>query len=418
MVTQAFFIDPNKAIQFRTNVYRSLWQDGEDIANPELIEKLRIRAGLPEIIISEETRKAITQWKQEWTQDFSEFIPSILTDTDNKILGLPSLEVINAALTDENAEELEEGAFCYLKPKEKILIASNNDDSINQLATALEKSFQIEISQSGDLVYNSCLESNSPDLVLMDINLENCDGFETCLKIKDTAETQNISVILFSSERNDTYEVKAFDVGTNDFIVLPSAKEVIKARVRVLLRLKRTTELLEQFSRMDSLTEIPNRREFNRVLEKEWLRAKRSNTSLSLILLDVDYFKKYNDFYGHIEGDQCLKDVAQVLEQNIRRAHDTVARYGGEEFVVILPETDEKGASEVANQIIHGLTAKNIPHEKSDVANRITASLGISSLIPTSPLNPKNLLDAADVALYAAKNGGRNQYCCKAVKQN
>lgn len=411
MVSQAYLIDREKAILFRTLVYRSLWQNGENISDEQLIEKFRIEADLPEITISKDIKSEIKQWKKEWSEgDFSQNIPAILTDTGNKILGLPSAEVIIASLADDDENEFEEGAFCYLKPKEKILIASNNDKAIDQLATALEKEFQLEISQSGEMVYDSCIQSNSPDLILMDIDLDQPNGYKTCLKLKDTTETQNISIILFSCEKIVAQEVQAFDAGANDFIVMPCAKEVIKARVRVLLRLKRTTDLLEQFSRMDSLTEIPNRREFDRILEKEWLRAKRSHHHLSLILLDVDYFKKYNDHYGHLEGDQCLKDVAQVIEQNIRRAHDTVARYGGEEFVVILPETDKNGATKVAEQIINGLAAKNIPHEASEVADRITISVGISTIIPMSPLSPRNLVDSADVALYSAKNSGRNRF--------
>lgn len=411
MVSQAYQTDTEKAITFRTLVYRALWQNGEDIGDESLIEKLRIEAGLPELKLSDDIADKITLWKKEWTDgDFSRNIPAILTDTGNKILGLPSVEVIDASLHDTDADDFEEGAFCHLKPKEKILIASNNDAYIDKLIEALDKSFQIEIAQSGELVYESCLQSNSPDLVLMDIALEGVDGYETCLQLKDTAETQNISIILFSNEIDSDQEVKAFDVGANDFIITSCPKEVIKARIRVLLRLKRTTDLLEQFSRMDSLTEIPNRREFDRTLEKEWLRAKRARSELSLILLDIDYFKKYNDHYGHLEGDQCLKDVAQVIEKNIRRAHDTVARYGGEEFVVILPDTDKDGAIKVANQIITGLKNKNLQHEKSEIEKRITVSLGISTVVPESPLNPKNLVDSADVALYAAKDSGRNRF--------
>lgn len=410
MVSQAYHIDPKKAIRFRTLVYRSLWHDGLDFSDKSIIDNLRIESGLPAFEISDAIRKEIKQWNREWIDgDFAKNLPITLTDNGNKILGLPSYEVIRASLSGDDAEEFEEGAFCYLKPQEKILIASNSDDNLNHLAIALEKEFQIEFAQSGDFVYETCLQTNSPDLVLMDINLEEPNGFETCLRLKDNADSQNISVILFSSNRKVEEEVKAFDVGANDYIAMPCAKEVIKARVRVLLRLKRTTDLLEQFSRLDSLTEIPNRREFGRLLEKEWLRAKRSHSPISLILLDVDYFKKYNDHYGHLEGDQCLKNVAQVIEQNIRRPHDIVARYGGEEFVVILPETDKDGAIQVANQINAGLAAKNIVHEYSNVTDHVTVSQGISTIIPTAPLNPRNLIDSADVALYAAKNAGRNR---------
>lgn len=418
LITQAEAIDPEKAIHFRTFIYRSLWQEGLNFEDKELIENFRKESGLPKIVVSDETKEKIKQWHTEWDEgDFSRNIPAIVTDNGNKILGLPSHEVIEASLSDNESVEFEEGAFCYLKPKEKILLASSDDALIDQLITGLEKEFQIEIAQSGEMVYNSCLQDSAPDLVLMDIDLEDLNGYETCLKINDNTQSHNISVILFSPEKDSKQEVKAFDAGANDFIVVPCAKEVIKARIRVLLRLKRTTDLLEQFSRLDSLTEIPNRREFDRLLEKEWLRAKRSHSSISLILIDVDYFKKYNDNYGHLEGDQCLKDVSQVIEQNIRRAHDIVARYGGEEFVVILPDTDKNGAIKVAEQIKEGLSKKNIPHNFSEIAQHITVSQGISTIIPVSPLTPRNLIDSADVALYSAKNAGRNRYMLNQLQE-
>ncbi len=413
MVSQAHLIDPQKAILFRTLIYRALWQHGEDISEDDLIEKLRIEAGLPEIAVSDGVILEIKQWKYEWENgNFSNNIPAMLTDTGNKILGLPNADVIDASLHDNNAEMIEENACCYLKRKEKILIASNNNKTTNKLAAALEDKFQLEVSLNGEMAYDICQSANPPDLILMDVDLATLTGYETCLKIKDNPNSQNISVILFSNkkpnEANSKHEIKAFDSRANDFINTPCADGVIRARVRVQLHLKRSTELLEQFSRIDSLTQISNRREFDRTLDKEWLRAKRAQSPISAILLDIDLFKDYNDHYGHLEGDACLKEVAQIIEQSIRRSQDTVARYGGEEFIIILPDTTKNGAQKVAKQIIQALATKAIPHEKSPIAGYITASLGISTVTPKPELKPKNLIDSADIALYAAKNAGRN----------
>lgn len=419
LVTEAFLQNPAKAIELRTLIYRSLWQEGLDFDDQQLLQEFCTSSGLPDIKVQESTKQLIREWKSAWEEgDYSRNIPAMIDTSQNKLLGLPSYEMIRAAFKGYNPDEFEEGAFCYLKPKEKILIASENDVAIDQLANALNTEFQIEIAQSGELVLQTCIADNPPDLILMDTSLQNPDGFKTCLEIKDIPQIQNISVILFSDEHQIQKEVHAFDVGATDFIVIPCAKEVLKARVRVLLRLKRTTDLLEQFSRLDSLTEIPNRREFGRVLEGEWLRAKRAHKPISLILIDVDYFKKYNDHYGHSEGDQCLKQVAQVIENNIRRSHDTVARYGGEEFVVILPETDKEGAIQVAEQVKQGIANANIQHEHSKVSDYITISQGISTIVPTIPLTPRNLIDTADVALYAAKNAGRNRYMFNKLQEN
>lgn len=410
LLKSCYAIDPDKARDLRSLIYRALWTEGQDISDPLLLDSLRQEAGLSAVTNTPESLQAVQQWQNEWeTGDFSRNIPVLVTDSENKLLGLPSPQIIDAFLSGQKSHlEFDEGAICYLKPKEKILIVSNKDELMDCFADALEKDYQIEFAQNGDYVIQSCHSDNPPDLVLMDIHTDSPDGFQTCLTIKDTEVSQNIAVILFGDKKIVEDEVKAFDSGAADFITLPCAREVIIARVRVLLRLKRTTDLLEQYSRLDGLTEIPNRREFDRVFEREWRRSIRAHKPLSLILLDVDYFKPYNDNYGHMDGDQCLKMIAQTVEQSIFRPHDTVARYGGEEFVIILPETDEKGAIKTAEKCKAAIERKNLLHAHSKVSDRITVSQGLATVIPKRELSPAQLLDAADAALYSAKDGGRN----------
>ena len=416
MIVEACKIDPESANNFRTLVYRALWREGLDISNRKLLEELLVKAGLPELSITKATEHCLQSWNNEWENgEFSRNTPSLVTSEGNKLLGLPNIKFLKAFFTDSLTQDLEDGAFCYIKPKEIILIASDNEDSIAQLTNALNTMYQVEITQSVQWIVDSCQDIQSPDMVLLDSDLTNADTYEICTTLKDNPKTQNISIVLFSTSEDPKYEVKAFDVGANDFFALPRPPEVIKARIRVLLRNKRVTDLLEQFSRLDSLTEIPNRREFDRLLEKEWMNARRIHAPLSLILLDVDFFKRYNDNYGHLDGDQCLKELAQIIEKSIRRPHDTVARYGDEEFVVILPNTDINGAIKVAEQIQNNLKSEPITHEFSDVENHITVSQGISSITPHGKFNPLNLLDAADNALYSAKENGRNCYSIKTL---
>lgn len=164
---------------------------------------------------------------------------------------------------------------------------------------------------------------------------------------------------------------------------------------------------LERMSLTDSLTGLANRRHFDLYLEQEWLRALRQSQPISMVMLDVDYFKAFNDAYGHPGGDQCLKQVAQVLEQVVRRPTDLVARYGGEEFALILPDT--QNAAAVAEACRVAIQALGIVHEFSDVAQEITISAGVCSLVPTRELSPELLIQQADNALYEAKEAGRNQ---------
>jgi len=173
--------------------------------------------------------------------------------------------------------------------------------------------------------------------------------------------------------------------------------------------LKEANERLERLSTSDGLTGVANRRCFDQTLQKEWTRLQRTKEHLSLIMCDVDFFKLYNDAYGHQGGDDCLKSVAQALQENARRGGDCVARYGGEEFAVIMPATEEKNAVYVADKIRQAVEQKDIAHIKSSVAPRVTLSLGVATIVPDDLETPESLIKRADEALYRAKSSGRNR---------
>jgi two-component system, cell cycle response regulator len=168
---------------------------------------------------------------------------------------------------------------------------------------------------------------------------------------------------------------------------------------------------LQRLANIDGLTQIPNRRCFDRVLQQEWKRLRREQAPLSLILCDIDFFKLYNDHYGHLAGDDCLKQVAQAIQQSVHRPADLAARYGGEEFAVILPGTSAEGAFQVAAQIQAALAKLSLPHGRSLVSRTVTVSMGVATLTPALEFSPEELIGAADRALYSAKSEGRNQYC-------
>ena len=167
--------------------------------------------------------------------------------------------------------------------------------------------------------------------------------------------------------------------------------------------------MLEHFSFMDGLTAIANRRHFDEVLAQEWRRCLREQTPLSLIMADIDYFKKFNDTYGHQTGDDCLKEVARVLKKSLNRPGDLAARYGGEEFALILSDTDPEGARRVAEALRTRVEGQKIPHKHSSVSKWVTISLGAATLTPTPDQTPDQLVKASDRALYQAKAEGRNR---------
>jgi diguanylate cyclase (GGDEF)-like protein/PAS domain S-box-containing protein len=184
----------------------------------------------------------------------------------------------------------------------------------------------------------------------------------------------------------------------------------ITARKKMELELQEVNRELQLLTHLDGLTKIANRRCFDEFLNREWQRLCRSGQPLSLLMLDVDYFKPYNDFYGHQRGDDCLKKVAQAIQQVISRPADLVARYGGEEFVITLPETDIEGAIVIAKAIHSAIAVLGIPHQTSSVSDCITVSIGIATMIPTLDASPDHLIDQADQALYQAKHQGRDCY--------
>lgn len=171
---------------------------------------------------------------------------------------------------------------------------------------------------------------------------------------------------------------------------------------------KKTEEMLKKFSYEDALTGVANRRTFDNVLRREWNRALRYNNSISIIMIDIDYFKVFNDHYGHQSGDKCLQKVAEIMKNALHRSSDFIARYGGEEFSVILPATDEKSTLEIAENLRKRVESQKIPHEKSETGDFLTVSAGISTVLPVMSLSPKMLLKQADGCLYSAKHKGRN----------
>jgi two-component system, cell cycle response regulator len=184
----------------------------------------------------------------------------------------------------------------------------------------------------------------------------------------------------------------------------------ITARKQVELAFQDANQKLELLANLDGLTQVANRRCFNELLQKEWLRLAREQQPLALILFDVDKFKSYNDHYGHLAGDDCLIKIAQTVQQQVRRPADLVARYGGEEFAVLLPNTDLVGGIKVAENIQEGIHNLAIPHEHSHVRNIVTVSLGITAMIPKLDVEPYILVANADKALFQAKEQGRDRF--------
>jgi len=293
-----------------------------------------------------------------------------------------------------------------LRPK--ILVVDDIPSNVHVLSRILKDDYDIYFATDGEKALD-LVQARMPDLVLLDIMMPGMDGFEVCRRIKADPATHDIPVIFISAKSEVEDETRGLEVGAIDFISKPISPPIVKARVRNHLLLKRQTDLLRSLSFLDGLTGIANRRRFDEAMTREWRRCARSHLPLSLIILDVDHFKAYNDHYGHQAGDECLRMVAEVLSDRAKRPSDLVARYGGEEFVCLLPETDGPGAVRVAEGFRTSVAECRIPHAQSPVIPYVTISLGVATVIPSAEGSPERLAEMADQLLYRAKRTGRNR---------
>ncbi len=247
-----------------------------------------------------------------------------------------------------------------------------------------------------------------PDLILLDVLMPGLDGFEVCRQLKAEPETRSIPVIFITNRNTPTDESTALELGAVDFVAKPLNPQVVRARIKTHLALKAQADHLRSLAMLDALTRLPNRRQLDEVLDREWRACCRTGSSLGLIALDLDNFKSYNDHYGHGAGDEALRTVGSVLRRLLRRARDFVARCGGEEFVVVLSGVDLAGAARVAEYIRAAIEAESIPHASSE-AGVLTVSGGVAAAKPTPDSTPDALREAADRQLYRAKAAGRNR---------
>ena len=307
----------------------------------------------------------------------------------------------------------------YEEISQSILIVDDEPVNIHALATLLKDEYLVRVANSGEKVLEILFESaqKQPDLILLDIQMPGIDGYEVCRRIKADPATNGIAIIFVTARDSASDEEYGLNLGAVDYIVKPFNPAIVRARVRTHMNLKYKSNLLEKYALLDGLTGIPNRRSFDELYEKELRRCMRDGLPLSIVMMDIDNFKHFNDNYGHGAGDQCLQKVAQALSSVASRPGDQICRYGGEEFVAILPDTDSSGALKVAEQLRAGVEGLSIRHEYSDASSVVTLSLGVATFEPGArvELEHESLLVCADDALYQAKRQGRNRVCCQPV---
>ena len=404
---------PGRSSQLRRCIFRALWVHGQDISDSQVLEglldQLDIRIAPPAPEVDE-----LDAWQSEWAEnrEYQGNIPVVISEQGETVIGFPLEPEINAflktgSLVSNEAMQISDER----QPLQRILVL---DDDMDDLRTVLDQmsDCQVEFVRDFSALVTSALDHGMPDLVLVNTDLigglENTDWWRNS---PDPNMDTTLPIIFLSNDKSTEAEVAAFEAGAADFIAKPLHPRVLRARLKMHLQARESQRQLNNIARVDALTGICNRREFDLRLMSEWSRGARTGHSLALLMIDVDKFKEYNDHYGHLRGDDCLVEVARVLKACTQRGSDLVARYGGEEFVALLPNSDLEGALTVAEDCLGALAEANIEHLHSSVAPRITISIGVAAMLPVHDRSSTMLIEQADVALYQAKQTGRNRIC-------
>jgi diguanylate cyclase (GGDEF)-like protein len=295
--------------------------------------------------------------------------------------------------------------------KPTVLIVDDTPTNIQVLAEGLRADYRVKVAGSGKMALDIIAKQGAPDLVLLDVMMPDMDGYEVCRTLKRDPTTQSVPIIFVTAKTDTVDETFGLQLGAVDYIAKPFHLPIVLARIRNHIALKLKSDLLESLAMLDGLTNIPNRRRFDEHLDSEWKRAARAGAPLSILMIDIDFFKHYNDNYGHGAGDVCLRKVAGALSTAVVRPGDLVARYGGEEFVVLLPETAESGAVQIAERLRESVMNLKIPHAHSSAGTFVTVSIGVASGTPNGDATSTGIHEQADRELYRAKESGRNRVC-------
>jgi len=301
-----------------------------------------------------------------------------------------------------------------MNKRNSILIVDDEKSNILALTDILNKEYKVyAVIDSREAVETA--EEDLPDVILLDVIMPEMDGYEVIAALKRSKKARDIPVIFITGLDSIEAEEKGLALGAADYIPKPFHAPIVKMRVQNQMKILEQYRIIERLSLLDQLTELPNRRSFEARLNTEWARAQRLKTPISILMIDIDKFKGYNDIYGHQQGDRALVAVAEMFMQVLKRPGDFAARWGGEEFIVLLSDTKAEGAMDVAEQLRSAMEVMSIPYSDGRMTRvtRVTLSVGVNTLIPGQDSTIDAFIRGADAALYEAKAKGRNQICLR-----
>lgn len=295
-----------------------------------------------------------------------------------------------------------------MNKQQKVLIIDDEKANLKILSGILNQEVEVILAKDGKTGLLKAKE-NKPDLILLDIVMPKLSGFEVIEKLKNNPQTSNIPVIFVTGQLGVKQEEQGLELGACDYIQKPFHVEILKARVRLHLRMSKQRDLLEKLANIDPLTSIANRRLYDQTFNLQWNKAIENQSTFSLVVIDIDDFKKYNDFYGHAAGDRALEKVATSISDNLACSECFLARYGGEEFVALLPNLSSDEAVKLMQSCLKRVEELKITHDPSTKHEFLTISIGGVSYLPIVESCQDTLLKIADDMLYEAKYNGKNQ---------
>lgn len=288
-----------------------------------------------------------------------------------------------------------------------VLIVDDESASRLVLSSIIEDIARCKCLSGGEGLIDVCRQEQ-PTLIVMDVNIPGKDGLQLCSELKGQTDTSEIPVVFITSDDSPALQDKCWQVGASDFIVKPVVSSTLTHRVKNLLVNQLRLELLRQLTFRDQLTGLYNRYYLSTEIPSVLKQLVREQQPIGVIMVDIDYFKRFNDTYGHLEGDKCLHSVANTLMDCLRRPRDCIIRYGGEEFIIFLPNTDLAGCKLVGDKLIDNVRLLNIVNKESPYGV-VTVSAGLFVCMPDQNSTLEDIITESDQLLFDAKDSGRNQ---------
>lgn len=407
IITELQRRDSAQANQLRQAFYQALWVDGLNIDDDQVVQSICSDNGLDQVpVVSPTARDNLKRQQHYWQQgNFDHRIPCLDLGDGKHLLGLPTPQELQTFLAGQGLPLNLETA-CLYRPRQQLMFLGDLNKYWH-LLSELRHHKDIQPAKGPAHIQQLLGDPDQPNLIVLQHHFAGYNVVDICQTIRKQADELQLPIVILLEQPDEELELQLLKTGVNDIIYSHKTADYFQCRIEHLLKVQATLAQLTKTARMDHLTDVYSRAEFEWVLEVEWRRAQRSRGNLALLMIDIDHFKPYNDHYGHLAGDDTLRQIAQALQKHCQRASDLVSRYGGEEFAIILPSTDRAGAVQIGEQLRQAIESLQIPH--CPPYQQVTVSVGVAVLTPDHEKSPNDLVDQADKALYRAKAQGRNR---------